>query len=126
VESTRKSDTKPPTSGDTTSLVMAEIASLVADLHGGTARPVRPQSDLTTDLGLDSLSLVELGQRFDVILPEDTLSNATTVADWDRAVRRAQDAVNDHSSPRPSSPCCVTPPRRPTGETWPRTGGDNV
>jgi acyl carrier protein len=123
VESTLKSDTKPPTSGDTTSLVMAEIASSVAELHGGTARPVRPQSDLTTDLGLDSLSLVELlerfGQRFDVILPEDTLSNAATVADWDRAVRRAQDAAKGHSGPRPSGSRHVTSLRRPTGETWP-------
>jgi 1-acyl-sn-glycerol-3-phosphate acyltransferase len=106
---------------------MAEIASLVAELHGGIARPVHPQSDLTTDLGLDSLSLVELlerlGQRFDVTLPEDVLSKATTAADWDRAVRQARDATKGRSGARPGGSRHVTSLRRPPGDTWPESAG---
>jgi 1-acyl-sn-glycerol-3-phosphate acyltransferase len=121
MEPTHKSDTEPPISGETTSLVMAEIASLVAELHSGTAVPVGPQSDLS-DLGLDSLSLVELlarlGQRFDVTLPEDTLLNATTVADWDQAVRRAQDEAKYRSGHNPTV-SRVTSLVRPEGEPWP-------
>jgi 1-acyl-sn-glycerol-3-phosphate acyltransferase len=106
---------------------MAEIASLAAELHGGSARPVHPQSDLTTDLGLDSLSLVELlerlGRRFDVVLPEDTLANATTAADWDRAVRRAQGAAKVRSGDRPNGSRPATSLSRPAGETWPDSAG---
>jgi acyl carrier protein len=124
VKSTHKS-TEPPSSGETTKLVIDEIASLVAELHGGTARPVRLQSDLTTDLGLDSLSLVELldrlGQSFGVILPEDVLLNATTVADLEEAVRRTQDDVKRSSGRSPTGPRHVTSFRRPAGELWPES-----
>jgi 1-acyl-sn-glycerol-3-phosphate acyltransferase len=106
---------------------MAEIASLVAELHGGNARPVHPQSDLTTDLGLDSLSLVELldrlGQRFGVILPENVLLNATTVADWDQAVRRAQDDVKSRTGSGPTGSRRVASFRRLPGELWPESAG---
>ena len=51
------------------------------------------------------------------------MPNATTAADWDRAVRRAQDAAIGRSGARPNGPRRVAPLRRPAGETWPESAG---
>ena len=62
--------------------VLDEVRSVFADLHGGRAVTVAPESDLAGELGLDSLAIVELHDRlegaFAVRLSEDVLATART------------------------------------------------
>lgn len=70
--------------------VLAEITLLLADLHSAAGRSLSLESDLVADLGLDSLSIVELLDRlehaFEVQLPEEVLISADTPADWLQAI----------------------------------------
>ena len=71
--------------------LLAVIAELLRESEqGGRARPVRLDSSLERDLGIDSLARVELIMRiertFDVRLPEHLLGTAETPRDLLRAV----------------------------------------
>jgi len=63
----------PPKVDPAADLVLDEVVSLLADLHEGAPTSVSLDSDLTGELGLDSLAIVELHDRlqrkFGVTLP---------------------------------------------------------
>ncbi len=68
-------------------MVLRTFRQLVAELHSGTAASeVRLDSELDTELGLDSLSIAELRVRLErdcgVRLPDQALTRGSTVADW--------------------------------------------
>ncbi len=98
-------------------LVLSVIGSLLADLHVSTRKPVRLETDLT-DVGLDSLAIVELHDRlehdFGVRLSEDVLSTAATPADWLRAILEARGRVAE----LPIRPAASMAVRRAAGEAW--------
>ena len=98
--------------------VLEEIAGLLADLHAGDGRSVRLNADLTRDLGLDSLSIVELHDRveraFRIELPEEVLANALTPADWVAAVLRAGSGGRASVAEQ-----IVAPASRSPSEPWP-------
>lgn len=111
----------PSEAGSEADLVLHEVASLVKDLHPGASPVVNLQSDLAGDLGLDSLSIVELYDRlqhaFGVTLSEELLATAATPDDWLRAILEARGRP---ARPRAGPP--VAPPAaRPPGKTWPAT-----
>ena len=103
--------------------VLTEVASLLADLHTGSGRVVHLDTDLTHELGLDSLAVVELHDRlehaFTVRLPAEVLATATTPRDWLRGIRKARGEIED----APVSPSSVAPGTpsvsRAPGEPWP-------
>jgi acyl carrier protein len=69
------------------------VRDLVAEVHPGGARlPVRLDSRLGADLGLDSLAVVELRSRmeqaFGLLLP-DRILDGSTLADWLAVLRAA-------------------------------------
>ncbi|MGE5336785.1 MAG: AMP-binding protein, partial [Gemmatimonadota bacterium] len=73
------------------------MLALIAALHEqtrGVPMPVRLESRLDADLGIDSLARVELGLRiereFGMRLPDDALMQAATPADLQAALRAAQ------------------------------------
>lgn len=106
-------------SGGEAELVVREVAQLYAELHPGTSATIELHSDLARDLGLDSLSIVELYDRlqrvFDVTLPEDLLATATTTDDWLRAILEARGRPVRHRGGRTVAP----PGPRPPGGSWP-------
>ena len=99
-------------------LVLHEVRSVFADIHGVEAAIVSLQSDLRGDLGFDSLALVELHDRleaaFGVALSEDVLT-AATPGEWLRAVREARGKTGRLRTEVPVAPSTVRPP----GEAWP-------
>jgi 1-acyl-sn-glycerol-3-phosphate acyltransferase len=100
-------------------IVLREIGSLLDELRLRPTGPLRMDSDLTTELGVDSLALVELHDRlegvFGVTLTEDVFSTATTPRDWLAAVR----GTRGEESPREASAPHVVVLRRPAGQPWP-------
>src|SRR5512134_1984908 len=84
-----------PEGGRTPGAVLALTRQFLAELHPGAAwiRPVTLDSTLEQDLGLDSLSRVELAVRieraFGVSLPEQTLGEAVTLRDLLTALQDA-------------------------------------
>jgi 1-acyl-sn-glycerol-3-phosphate acyltransferase len=107
------------TGGREADLVLAEVASLLFDLHADTGRSVHLQSDLANDLGLDSLAVVELHDRlehaFGVRLSEEVMATAATPADWLRALLAARAETGE----LPVGRTPVRPVRRAPGELWP-------
>lgn len=95
--------------GDEAERLLEEVRDLLGELHVSSGRPVRIDSDLVREVGLDSLSIVELFDRveraFSVRLPEEVLATATTPADWLRAVFLARE--------RSGKTCPVTPSEAP-------------
>jgi len=80
--------------GDDEARLLAVVRVLTAELHPtAPPTPVRADSLLDTDLGVDSLALVELRARveevFGVTLPDQVLEIATP-GGWTRAVRLAR------------------------------------
>ena len=88
-------------------LVLHEVQSVFADIHGGQVAIVTLQSDLRSDLGFDSLALVELHDRlegaFGVTFSEDVLA-AATPGESLLAVREARGETgrNSHQGARRS------------------------
>jgi len=77
------------------SVVIRAVQELLAEFqHAAGAPSVRLDSLLVTELGLDSLALVELRSRLEsacgIELPDRVLATATTPSDFVEAVRRAR------------------------------------
>jgi 1-acyl-sn-glycerol-3-phosphate acyltransferase len=95
-----------PNSGRTPETVLALTRRFLAELHPGATwiHPVTLDSVLERDLGLDSLSRVELAARieraFGVTLPEQTLGGALTLRDL---VKALQDAPGNPSAAAPAT-----------------------
>ena len=93
----RPAHPEQPDHGRTPESVLALTRHLLAELHPGVAwiRPVTLDSALERDLGLDSLSRVELAVRveraFGVTLPEKALAEVVTLRDLLAALRDAPD-----------------------------------
>ncbi|WP_394820930.1 acyl carrier protein [Pendulispora albinea] len=68
----------------------------VLSKHVELDRPIRPDDDITNDLGLDSLAVMEavadIEDYFQINIPEDMLSRITTVDDVARALLDLQNA----------------------------------
>jgi 1-acyl-sn-glycerol-3-phosphate acyltransferase len=101
--------------------VLDAVGDVAEELRGGVAVPVvRLDSRLDAELGLDSLSLVELRTRlesvFDVELPDRILAVGVTPADWVDAVRRAHGRVR--------APAAVRRTARPGGDGAHEGGAD--
>ena len=79
----------------TPAAVLEVTRQFLAELHPGSprSRAVTLDSDLERDLGLDSLSRVELAvhveRAFGVVIPDEALGSALTVRDLLVAVREA-------------------------------------
>jgi len=99
-------------------VVLREIGRLLDQLRLRPGRPLTLDTDLATDLGIDSLALIELADQLEtalgVTLTEDALVSASTPRDWLNAVRAARgEAATQGSSIEATL-------RRPSGEAWPR------
>ncbi|MGA2835735.1 MAG: AMP-binding protein [Acidimicrobiales bacterium] len=99
--------------------MLEEVAAVAADVHGGSPPPVTLASDLAVDLGLDSLSVVELYDRlqtaFGIPLPEELLATATTPGDWLAAILEA----GGHPARASDRPTVAPTALRTRGGDWP-------
>ena len=95
-------------------LVLRDIRALLDQLQLDRDQTLTMRSELTDQLGVDSLALVELCDQFertlDVSLPDEVFLMATTPQQWLEAIQRARggdsvrsDAPGAHS-PRPATP----------------------
>jgi 1-acyl-sn-glycerol-3-phosphate acyltransferase len=110
--------------------VLAEVDAVRGELGLGMARRARLTSELTAELGLDSLAVVELHDRieraFGVHLPDEVLASADTPADWLGAVRRA---LGSGAASAPGAPAPTAAGRAPSslarvaGAPWPEGAG---
>jgi acyl carrier protein len=73
-----------------TDTILAGIARIVGDVTGADPAQVRPTTSFVDDLGVDSLSMVEIilscEEAFDVQIPDDAFSAIATVGDAITAV----------------------------------------
>lgn len=74
--------------------VLADVRSLLDQLRLDVAHELSLDSDLSNDLGVDSLALVELcdllERSFDVTLPDEVFLTATTPRGWLASIRKAK------------------------------------
>jgi acyl carrier protein len=67
-----------------------QITTDIIKKHVDAQKPVRPNDHIQNDLGLDSLAVMEvvadIEDRFNVQIPNDTLTNLSTVEDVARAL----------------------------------------
>jgi len=86
-----------PSSGD-------RIFDLLADLAKVNVQTIRPEANLATDLGLDSIARVELAtlleEEFNVEVDESALTGQTTVADLKEIIRAQQKETLSYEFPR--------------------------
>lgn len=78
------------------------ITTEILQKHVDPARAIRPNDHIQNDLGLDSLGVMELvadiEDRFAVTIPNDVLSDLSTVED----VAKALVKLNANGAPAPS------------------------
>ena len=78
----------PTYDGDATLLITTDILMGHVELD----RPIRPNDHIQNDLGLDSLGVMEvvadIEDRFNVTIPQDMLSNISTVEDVAKALTK--------------------------------------
>jgi 1-acyl-sn-glycerol-3-phosphate acyltransferase len=107
--------------GATPEAVVRVVEALLDDLQGTDHPSVRLDSRLDVDLGLDSLSLIELHDRLEEALgvrfPEEVLLDARTPGDWAQAVLQARGERVEPFMP----PARELPVSRPGGPWWPET-----
>lgn len=76
---------KQPSQSPDTTTIYGSVIDLVAKKANLNPWMVQPMSNLTTDLGLDSLGVVELlidvEKKFNVVIPEETVNSIKTVKD---------------------------------------------
>ena len=101
------------------------VRGLVAGVHpGGASLPVRLDSRLDADLGLDSLAVVELRSRmeqaFAVVLPDRILGGGT-LADWLAVLQTARERPGVTRRAAVPGPALV--PAMPTDSSEPTGAG---
>ncbi len=73
-----------------------KITTEILQKHVDGDRTIRPNDHIQNDLGLDSLGVMELvadvEDRFSVTIPNEVLSDISTVEDIARALVKLQDA----------------------------------
>ena len=73
-----------------------QITTEILQKHVDGDRTIRPNDHIQNDLGLDSLGVMELvadvEDRFSVTIPNEILSDISTVEDIARALVKLQDA----------------------------------
>jgi acyl carrier protein len=71
-----------------------QITTEILTIHVELDRPIRPNDHIQNDLGLDSLGVMEvvadIEDRFNVTIPQDMLSNISTVEDVAKALQKLQ------------------------------------
>src|ERR1700735_2746908 len=74
--------------------VLVDVRSLLDQLHLDVGHALTLDSDLSNDLGVDSLALVELcdllERSFDVSLPDEVFLTAATPRDWLASIQKAK------------------------------------
>lgn len=74
--------------------ILVGFAATVEEFAGRLASEVTPEADLTEDLAIDSLTMVEIimsaQDRFGVDIPDEDLKDLRTVQDVVNYVHRAQ------------------------------------
>ena len=100
----------------TTAEVLDQLTDILVRVVSCPVEAVQNEANLKTDLGVDSLTIVEvgeeLGRRFNVYLSDDTIDEMVTVKD-------AVNAVVRHDGSSASS--MVTPPQVPSQPKLPST-----
>ena len=95
--------------------VQEQLTRIIVQVVGGEPAAVRPEAQLERDLGVDSLSVVEiaeqLGQVFDVYIPDDAVNEMVTVQDGINAIIHHDPAAKVPG--KPAAPAAVAAPRRP-------------
>jgi acyl carrier protein len=83
--------------------LLADVRSLLDQLHLDAAHELSLDSDLSNDLGVDSLALVELcdllERSFDVTLPDEVFLTATTPRQWLASIRNAKGTADLSDTP---------------------------
>jgi acyl carrier protein len=73
---------------------LLQITTDIIKRHVDAAHAVRPNDHIQNDLGLDSLAVMEvvadIEDRFNVSIPNDTLSSLSTVEDVAKALAKLQ------------------------------------
>jgi len=81
--------------------ILAGFAQILEEYMGVPASQVTPETDLTNDLDIDSLSMVEIvvcaQDKFTVEIADDGVKDLKTVQDVITYVRRAQDSGDNDS-----------------------------
>ncbi|MEO6606795.1 MAG: phosphopantetheine-binding protein [Aeromicrobium sp.] len=94
--------------------VLAQIADILIALHGTDPDAVQPATKLK-DLGVDSITIVELGEelgrRFDLYLSDDAIDGMATVKDAISAVVRNDGTGHITSSPPVPAKLTIAPVR---------------
>jgi 1-acyl-sn-glycerol-3-phosphate acyltransferase len=99
-------------------VVLREIGRLLDLLCLRSGRPLSLDTELATDLGVDSLALIELMDQLEtslgVTLTDDVLLTASTPRDWLNAIRAARGEVATVSTAAEATL------HQPPGQAWPR------
>ena len=71
-----------------------DFAAIINDQHDIDLNEIRPESNLSADLGLDSLDiaelLMEIEDKFDITVPDDIGETIFTVDDAVKAIQNIQ------------------------------------
>jgi len=74
---------------------MLKITTEILGKHVDLDRPISPKDHIQNDLGLDSLGVMEvvadIEDRFDVQIPQETLSTISTVDDVVKALSKLRE-----------------------------------
>ena len=74
---------------------MLKITTEILGKHVDLDRPISPKDHIQNDLGLDSLGVMEvvadIEDRFDVQIPQETLSTISTVDDVVKALTKLRE-----------------------------------
>ena len=80
-----------------------QITTEILNKHVEAGRTIKPNDHIQNDLGLDSLGVMELvadvEDRFSVTIPNDVLSDISTVADIAKALVRLQTSTGSGARP---------------------------
>lgn len=78
-----------------------KVTTEILQKHVDEGRTIRPRDHIQNDLGLDSLAVMELvadvEDRFSVSIPNDVLSDLSTVEDIAKALTKLQSSGGDAS-----------------------------
>lgn len=105
--------------------VHEQLTRIIVQVVGCEPQAVVPAARLNKDLGVDSLSIVEiveaLGQAFDIYIPDDTVNEMATVQDAINSVVQHDSGVKGPAATAPFAVAALLSSRRevrplPTGE----------